>query len=74
MAEKVWVFIDQFKGEAHASAWEVVGAGKELAGKLGGGVTAVVAGSGVKSVAEEAFHFGVDEVFMADDEIGRAHV
>ena len=67
MADKVWVFIDQFKGEAHASAWEVVGAGNELAGLLGGGVTAVVAGSGVKNVAEEAFHYGVAEVLLADD-------
>ncbi len=67
MADKVWVFIDQFKGEAHASAWEVVGAGKELAGMLGGGVTAVVAGSGVKGVADEAFHYGVSEVLLADD-------
>jgi electron transfer flavoprotein alpha subunit len=67
MADKVWVFIDQFKGEAHASAWEVVGAGNELAGLLGGGVTAVVAGSGVKKVAEEAFHYGIAEVLLADD-------
>ena len=44
MSNKIWVFIDQFKGHAHPSAWEVMNAGLSLAEKLGGGVTAVVFG------------------------------
>jgi electron transfer flavoprotein alpha subunit len=67
MADKVWVFIDQFKGNAHATSWEALGAGKGLADQLGGGITAVVVGSQVKVAAEQAFHHGADQVFLADD-------
>ncbi len=48
MSNKVWVYIDQFKGKAHAGSWEALGVGSSLAGKLGGGVTAVVFGAGAQ--------------------------
>lgn len=67
MANRIWVYVDQFKGAAHPTSWEALGAAKSLAGQLGGGVTAIVAGAGVKDVAEKAFHFGADEVVWADD-------
>jgi electron transfer flavoprotein alpha subunit len=67
MADKVWVYIDQFKGEPIAASWESLTAAWNLAGSFGGGVTAIVAGSGVKGVAEQAVQFGADEVFFADD-------
>jgi electron transfer flavoprotein alpha subunit len=67
MADKVWVYIDQFKGQAIASSWEAVAAARDLAGKLGGGVTAIVAGSDVKNVAEQAIQYGADEVLYSDD-------
>ena len=67
MADKVWVYIDQFKGEAYPASWEAVGAGQTLAGQLGGSVTAVVAGSDVRAVAEQAAQYGVTEVLLADD-------
>jgi electron transfer flavoprotein alpha subunit len=67
MADKVWVYIDHFKGEAYPASWEAVGAGQKIASELGGGVTAVVAGSNVKGVAEEAAQYGVGEVLLADD-------
>ncbi len=67
MSNKVWVFIDQFKGSAYPVSWEAVGAGRKLAEKLGGGVTAVVLGAGSQPVAAEAFQYGVDQVFYSDD-------
>jgi len=67
MSNKVWVYIDQFKGNALAAAWEAVGVGKTLAGELGGGVTALVFGSGVEAVAQQAIHYGADEVLLGDD-------
>lgn len=67
MANKVWVFVDQFKGDANQASWEAIGAGKMLAEQLGGGVTALVFGSQVESVAQETFHYGADEVMLADD-------
>ena len=67
MSNKVWVFIDQFKGETHPAAWETLGVGSELAKQLGGGVTAIVLGAEAQSVAEKAFEYGADEVLFADD-------
>lgn len=67
MAEKIWVYIDQFKGAALPASWEAVGAGKMLAEQLGGGVSALVFGSGVEEIANQAFQYGADEVLLADD-------
>jgi len=67
MTNKVWVYIDQFKGQALPSSWEGIGAGLGLAEQLGGGVTALVFGQGVEGVAQEAFHYGANEVLLADD-------
>jgi len=67
MADKVWVYIDQFKGQPVAASWETLTAAKNLTASLSGGVTAIVAGSGVKAAAEQAVHYGADEVFLADD-------
>ena len=59
---KIWVYIDQFKGEALPSSWEALGVGKTL-----GEVTALVFGANVAGVAQEAFHYGADAVLLADD-------
>jgi electron transfer flavoprotein alpha subunit len=67
MSNKVWVFIDQFKGKAHPASWEALGAGLTLAGQLGEQVTAVVFGEGAKQVAEGAIHYGASEVLFSDD-------
>ena len=64
---KIWVYIDQFKGEALPTSWEGIGAAKTLAGQLGGGVTALVFGKNVEALATEAFQYGADEVLLADD-------
>jgi electron transfer flavoprotein alpha subunit len=65
---KVWVYIDQFEGKALGTSWEAVGAGRDLADKLGGSLTALVLGSQVDSIAGEAFQYGADEVLVADHE------
>ncbi len=67
MANKVWAYIDQFKGTATPASWEAVATARKLAGELGGGVTAVIIGSGVEALAQTAFHYGADEVLLADD-------
>lgn len=67
MANKVWVFVDQFKGEASPASWEAVFAGRGLADQMGSGVTAVVIGSGVEHIAKAAIEYGADEVLLADD-------
>ncbi|MBN2044700.1 MAG: electron transfer flavoprotein subunit alpha/FixB family protein [Anaerolineales bacterium] len=67
MSDKIWVYIDQFKGEALPASWEAIGAGKALAAELGGGVTALVCGSEVESVASQAIQYGADHVLLVDD-------
>jgi len=67
MSNKIWVYIDQFKGEALPASWEAIGAGKIIAGELGGGVTALVFGKDVDTIAQQAIHFGADEVLQAED-------
>ena len=64
---KIWVYIDQFKGQALPASWEGIGAAKTLVGQLGDGVTALVFGKNVESVATEAFQYGADDVILADD-------
>lgn len=68
MTNKVWVYIDQFDGKALGASWEAAGAARDLADKLGSGVTALVFGSQVDSIAQEAFQYGADEVLVADHE------
>jgi electron transfer flavoprotein alpha subunit len=69
MSHKIWIYIDQFKGQAVPASWEAFSVGRSLAEKLGGGITALVFGSGVgvESLAGEAFQYGADEVLLADD-------
>lgn len=67
MTDKVWVYIDQFNGEAIPSSWEAIGAARMLADELGGGVTAVIAGSKVQQLSEQAIHYGADQVYLCDD-------
>ncbi len=75
MTNKVWVYIDHFKGNAVLTSWEAVGAAKALAGqtpgtqqgRVGTGVTALIFGSGVEGLAQQAFSYGVDAVKLCDD-------
>ncbi len=64
----IWVFIDQFKGEALSASWETLGAAKKLAADLGGAtVTALVLGHNVEGVAKESFEYGADAATLCDD-------
>ena len=67
MTNSVWVYIDQFKGNALPASWETLGAAKQLAGEMGTGVTAVVFGHEVERVAEEAIQHGADDAILCDD-------
>lgn len=67
MTDKVWVYIDQFKGKANQASWEALGFAKTLAGQIGGGVTAVVIGSAVDDLVKAAFEFGATTVKVCDD-------
>jgi electron transfer flavoprotein alpha subunit len=67
MSNNIWVFIDQFKGKPLPASWEAITAGRGLAEQFGGGVTALVLGHRVENIAQEAIHYGADDVFLVDD-------
>ena len=52
---KIWVYIDQFKGQALPISWEGIGAAKMLADQLGGGITALIFGKNVDAIAIGSF-------------------
>ncbi len=69
MANKIFVYIDHFDGEALPASWEALGVARTMAGSFGGGVTGVVIGDDVQSIAEAAVSYGADRVLVADDPI-----
>jgi electron transfer flavoprotein alpha subunit len=54
----VLVWIETFNGKALPSSWEALGAGKQIAGKLGVPVAALVFGENADAVAGEAAQYG----------------
>jgi electron transfer flavoprotein alpha subunit len=63
----VWVFVEQSDGKAHQVSWELLGVGKTLARDLGVELAAFVLGSKIGNLAEEAFAYGADKVYLIDD-------
>ena len=62
------VYVDHLEGEIHPVTLELIGKGKELAAKLNYPVYAIFMGHNIEERAEELLHYGVDEVFVYDDE------
>ncbi len=63
----VFVFAQQVDNQLSGIALELVGKGKDLAKDLGTEVTAVLIGSGVKSLCDELAEYGADRVILVDD-------
>jgi electron transfer flavoprotein alpha subunit len=63
----VWVWVEQFAGEAGGISWEMAGKGRELADQLGTQLTACVLGHDVDGIAQEAIRYGADRVIVVDD-------
>jgi electron transfer flavoprotein alpha subunit len=63
----VWVWVEQFEGEAGSISWEMVGEGRRLADQRGTTLTACVLGHNVEHIAKEAITYGADRVFWVDD-------
>ncbi|WP_160673172.1 electron transfer flavoprotein subunit alpha [Clostridium sp. C8-1-8] len=64
----VAVYVEHLEGEIHPVTLELIGKARELASKINHPVYAVFIGSNIKDKAEELLHYGVDEVFVYDDE------
>jgi len=68
----VWVFIEQERGQVHPVSWELMGAGRKLADKLGVELAAVVVGArneATQAVARESFRYGADLAYLVADDI-----
>ncbi len=63
MTNKIWVFIEQFKGAIQPASLEALGAARTL----GDGVTALLLGQGLGALAQTLIAHGADEVLVADD-------
>ena len=64
---EVWVFAEQEEGRLSDVPFELLGKARELAGRLGVKVGAVLMGSGVEHLAKPLFEGGADVVHLIDD-------
>ena len=66
MLDMVLVFAEHQGGKLVRPAWEAIAAGQRLAQDLGGAVSAVLAGSGLTSLASDLAAAELQEVFSVD--------
>lgn len=64
----VVVYVDHVEGEIHPVTYELIGKAREMADKINHPVYALFMGSGIAEQANELLHYGVDEVFVYDEE------
>ncbi len=63
-----WTVVELVEEEPRRVSLELLGKGRELAGKLGGANVALVLGSGLAGAAREAARHGAERVVLVDDE------
>jgi len=63
----VMIYAEVAEAKLAAIATELLGCGRKLADDLGQELCAVLVGSGVSSLAQEAIAFGADKVYVVDD-------
>lgn len=62
------VYVDHVDGKIHPVTYELIGKAREMADKIEHPVYALFMGSGIREQANELLHYGVDEVFVYDEE------
>ncbi|TMJ93986.1 MAG: hypothetical protein E6G67_10790, partial [Actinobacteria bacterium] len=63
-----WVVVELVEGRPRKVSLELLGKGRELAGKLGGSNCALVLGYGLENAVSEARRFGAERIHVVDDE------
>ncbi|MBI2328454.1 MAG: electron transfer flavoprotein subunit alpha, partial [Chloroflexi bacterium] len=63
----VMIYAEVIEGKLSPIATELLGYGRKLADDLGEGLSAVLVGSGISSLAKDAIVFGADKVYVVDD-------
>ncbi len=68
MGNDIFVWVEQFEGEAPGASWEAMGAARRLADEQGGDVIACLFGDdGLEDLTQEAFSYGADRAVVAQD-------
>jgi len=65
----VWVFAEQSHGKLIGVSREMLGCGREIAGKLKTDLTAVLLGHDVEDLADELVTYGADKIYLADSQL-----
>jgi electron transfer flavoprotein alpha subunit len=65
----VWVYVQHRGGVAASVSWQLLGVGKQMAIEIDAPVCAVVIGSAVDHLVEEATAYGADRVYLVDDPV-----
>jgi electron transfer flavoprotein alpha subunit len=69
MTKDIFVWVEQFEGEAAGASWEALGAARRLVDEQGGEVIACLCGeAGLDDLAQEAIGYGADKVLVTADE------
>lgn len=63
----IWVYVQHRSGEAAPVSWQLLGVGRQMAQEINAPVSAVVVGSDVRHLADEAIAYGADTVYLVDD-------
>jgi electron transfer flavoprotein alpha subunit len=63
----IWVYVQHRAGEAAPVSWQLLGIGREMAREINAPISAVVIGSNVRHLVDEAFAYGADAVYLVDD-------
>jgi electron transfer flavoprotein alpha subunit len=69
-----WTFVELADGRATRASLELLGKGRELAGKLGGSNVALVLGSEVAGAVDDASRYGAEVVYTGEQEGLRDYV
>jgi len=65
----VWVFVEEQDGVAAQVSWELLGVGRTLAKELETALCAFILGDKIEPLAQEAFAYGADKVYLINDPI-----
>lgn len=64
----ITVYVDHHEGEIHPVTYELIGKAREMAAKINHPVYCVFVGHNIKDKCDTLLSYGVDEVFVYDDE------
>lgn len=65
--KEVIVIAEQVDGQIQPVTLELLGAGRDLANKLGGRLSCILLGHQVGALAQTLIHYGAETVYLADD-------